>query len=118
VAGLASDAAAGAPPASPARIVEYGPSRVVIETRASQPGLAVLSDNWFPGWKATVDGRPTPIERVDYLVRGVRVPAGRSRIVMRYKPASFTAGLGLSIAGVAIALGGVLVLVLRRRRAR
>jgi membrane protein YfhO len=116
VAGLASDAA-GAPPPSPARIVSYGPSEVVLETRASRPGLAVLSDSWFPGWKATVDGRSTPIERVDYLVRGVRVPAGRSRIVMRYEPASFTAGLGLSIAGLAIALGGVLVLVMRRRRA-
>jgi hypothetical protein len=115
VAGLATDAA-GAPPPSPARIVSYGPSEVVLETQASRPGLAVLSDSWFPGWKATVDGRSAPIERVDYLVRGVRVPAGRSRVVMRYEPASFTAGLWLSVAGVAIALAGGAALVVRRRR--
>jgi uncharacterized membrane protein YfhO len=91
---------------------------VVLETDARAPGLAILTDSWFPGWTATVNGRDVPIERVDYLVRGVRVPAGRSRVVMRYEPASFTAGIAASGAGLALMLGGLATLALRRRRFR
>jgi uncharacterized membrane protein YfhO len=65
--------------------------------RARRAGLLVLTDVWFPGWKATVDGRDVPIERVDYLLRGVRVPAGAHRVEFRYEPASFTAGWIISL---------------------
>jgi hypothetical protein len=104
---------AAAPRPSPARIVSYSPKRVVLETRARGPGLAVLSDVHYPGWKATVNGRSRPIEQVDYLLRGVPVPAGRSRVVLRYEPASFRVGWVLSALGL---LASVAALVLARRR--
>ena len=72
------------------------------EVEARRRSLLVLTDVHFPGWKAWVDGRETEIERVDYLLRGVPVPAGAHRVELRYEPASWRAG---SIVSVLAALG-------------
>jgi hypothetical protein len=66
--------------------------RTVVQTAAPRPALLVLTDSWDPGWKATVDGRDTPLRRVDYLIRGVGVPAGSHRVELRYRPTSWRAG--------------------------
>ena len=78
--------------------------------------MLVLTDVQFPGWKATVDGRPADIERVDYLLRGVMVPEGTHRVELRYEPLSWR--LGWITSGVALALVGGLGLVGWRRRSR
>ena len=75
-----------------ARIVRYEPDRVELEAEATRRALVVLSDVHYPGWHATVDGREAPIERVDYLLRGVPVDAGAHRIVLTYRPASWRIG--------------------------
>jgi hypothetical protein len=75
-----------------ARIVRYEPDRVELSVRADRRALAVLSDVHFPGWHATVDGREAPIERVDYLLRGVAIDRGEHRIVFTYRPASWRIG--------------------------
>jgi Bacterial membrane protein YfhO len=72
-----------------AEIVRYEPDRVELSATADGRALVVLSDVHMPGWRATVDGRETPIERVDYLLRGVPVDAGEHRIVLEYRPASW-----------------------------
>jgi Bacterial membrane protein YfhO len=72
-----------------AEIVRYEPDRVELSATADGRALVVLSDVHMPGWHATVDGRETPIERVDYLLRGVPVDAGEHRIVLEYRPASW-----------------------------
>jgi len=115
--GLAREPSAARPPASsPARIVTYSPQRVVIETSARRPGLAVLSDVHYPGWSATVDGEERPIEQVDYVLRGVQVPAGRSRVELTYRPASARAGAWVSAAALFGLAGAGLVLLRRSRR--
>ena len=60
-------------------------------------GLAVLSDVHFPGWNATLDGSQVPIERVDYLLRGITVGPGEHRIVMTYEPWSWRLGWIVSL---------------------
>ncbi|MBA3261564.1 MAG: YfhO family protein [Thermoleophilaceae bacterium] len=75
-----------------AQILDYEAERVAVETDAGRPALLVLTDSWFPGWKATVDGEDTPVHRVDYVIRGVSVPAGRHTVEFRYEPASWRAG--------------------------
>ena len=89
VAGL-SDGPSG--PAGTSRIAAYEAERVELAARADRRALVVLSDVWFPGWRATVDGRDVPIERVDYLLRGVAVGPGEHRIVLEYRPWSWRAG--------------------------
>ena len=89
-----------------ARLDDYRAERASVSVRARRAGLLVLTDVWFPGWKATVDGRDVPIERVDYLLRGVRVPAGAHRVEFRYEPASFTAGWIISLVAL-MAIAGI-----------
>jgi hypothetical protein len=108
----------GEPAPSPARIVSYEPQKVVVEARARQPGMLVLSDVAYPGWKATVDGREEPIRRVDYLLRGVSVPAGDSRVEFTYAPGSARAGVWVSGGAVAVMLAACASLMAGRKRRR
>jgi hypothetical protein len=86
-----------------------------VEVTARGGGLVVLSDVYFPGWKATVDGEDAPIERVDYLLRGVAVGAGEHRIVMEYRPWSWRAGWIVSLLA-ALGLGAAMWQGARRWR--
>jgi hypothetical protein len=63
-------------------------------------GLLVLSDTWYPGWTATVDGTPAPIHEVNSALRGVAVPAGNHTIEMRYGPRSAIVGGTMTILGL------------------
>jgi len=85
----------------------------------STPGLLVQVDQWDPDWTATIDGTPVKVRRVNYLMRGIEVPAGVHRIRLRYLPASLQAGIRISLASAAAAmLLGIAGLFLGRRRAR
>ena len=99
-----------------ARITDYQHERVTIDTDAPGRRLLVLSDTWFPGWRATVDGSPVPIARANVAFRAVTVPAGRHRVVFDYAPTSLR--IGATMAAVALALiVGWTALDERRRRA-
>jgi hypothetical protein len=118
--GLAQGPARG--PAGPraatagsARLTLDGDERATVTATATAPSLVVLTDSYFRGWKATVDGRDAPIEHVDYLLRGVRVPAGTHRVEFRYAPSSFRVGWVLSVLGL-VALAALLAVGLRARR--
>src|SRR5262245_23390680 len=69
-----------------AEIVEYGPEHVRVRTRATRPGLLVLTDQFYPGWTATVDDAPVPIVRANVLFRGVPVPAGEHEVRFAFHP--------------------------------
>ncbi|MGD0999912.1 MAG: YfhO family protein [Candidatus Brocadiia bacterium] len=101
-----------APPASPATgartlagILEDAPDDVAVTAALEKPGWLVLRDNYFPGWKAEVDGAPARILRADYAFRAVALSAGSHRVVFRYRPGSFSWGIGLSLAALATAVG-------------
>ena len=114
ISGVPTSARAGAGSPGEARIAEYESEKVVVDSRASRSALLVLTDNWFPGWKASVDGEDAPVERVDYLLRGVRVPAGAHRVEFRYEPASWRASWIVS----ALALATILAVAAIGWRAR
>jgi hypothetical protein len=109
---------AGATGAGTARIVRDDPERVVVNASSPGDGLVVLGDTYFPGWKATVDGEEAPIDRVDYLFRGVRVGAGEHTVEFRYQPLSWTAGWIVSVVALAGLVVAIAVGVRRRRRGR
>ena len=77
------------------KITDYGAESLRISTFSGQPGILVLTDVFYPGWKAYVDGRETAVHRVNGLVRGIFLDRGRHEVVFAYRPASFTAGLYL-----------------------
>jgi hypothetical protein len=82
------------------------------------PGLFVLSDEWDPDWKATVDGTPAAIRRVDYLMRGVILGPGVHRVRFAYVPHALEAGIRISTLSLAltILLAGAGFVMSRRRK--
>jgi hypothetical protein len=86
-----------APGTSTARIVESGARRVVVEVDATDDGLLVLSDTYYPGWVARVDGEERPILPANLMFRAVPVVRGAQRVVFTYDPRSFRIGALVSI---------------------
>jgi hypothetical protein len=98
-----------------ARVTHYAPERVEIEVTVEAPGYLVLTDTWYPGWEATVDGVPVPIYRADLLFRAVAVRAGNHRVVFAFRPMSLRVGAGISLAGL-VGLGVAAALALSKAR--
>lgn len=67
-----------------------------LQIQAKGPGLLVLSEIAYPGWKVTIDGRPAQIIDVDGLFRGISVPDGEHKIILEFSPILFTVGIGVS----------------------
>jgi hypothetical protein len=107
-------AAAEDPSAVPggARILEEGPTRVIVESSSAEPGYLVLADTFYPGWKGSVDGEERPILRANTMFRAVAVPAGTHRVEFLYKPSSVRSGLMVTAAGLLLA--GILAVPRRR----
>lgn len=92
------------------------PEEVQVRVQAVRPALLVFAEAYFPGWTATLDGRPVDLLRVNYLFQGVEVPAGDHEVVFKYEPGSLR--LGLMASGVSVglwALGLGVALTLGRR---
>lgn len=95
-----------------ARIERYTPNRIEIATEADGPAWLVLNDVWFPGWRATVAGTPTPIRRANYLFRGVPISPGKQTVVFEFAPRSYELGRSISLGtlGALLACWGLLLL--------
>jgi hypothetical protein len=96
--------------AGSARVLRRPPGELVLEVSATGPGLLVVSQPFYPGWQAQVDGVLRPIIRADYLLQGVPIAAGSQRVVLTYKLSPVPAGISLT------ALIGCAVLVLLSHR--
>jgi len=86
------------------------PGSVYLDVEMACKGMLVVSDNWYPGWYAYVDGKPAEIWKVNIAIRGVVVGPGKHTITMSYRPLSVYLGLVLTLVGLAVAI------VLQRRR--
>jgi len=85
-----------------ANITDYHSNRLRIETSASTPTVLVLSEIFYPGWEAKVDGNPATIMVTDYLLRGVALSAGDHVVEMRYTAPEASKGAIISIISLVI----------------
>ena len=76
----------------------YGPNEVALVVRTPVPAYLMLSDVYYPGWRAKVDGAPTEVLRADYAFRAVVLLPGEHEIVMKFAPWTWAVGLGISVA--------------------
>ena len=92
-------------------IVRDAGERIVLRITAPARGFLVLTDQLYPGWRATVAGVPQPVLRANHAFRAVEVPAGVSEVEMRYRPRTVFVG---AVVTAVTALGALIVLARRR----
>jgi len=85
-------------------IVEYGLNRIRLAARVERPCIMVLSEIYYPDWRATVDGRAQQVMCADYCLRALTLDAGDHEIVFEMHPDVLRRSLALSIASLAIAV--------------
>jgi uncharacterized membrane protein YfhO len=78
------------------RSVKTDQDLIGVSVHAGAPGLLVLSEMYYPGWQATVNGKSARIWQVDGNLRAVAVPAGDTTVALRYRPAAILFGVWLS----------------------
>lgn len=87
-----------------AAIERYAPEEVVLSVEAESACIFIFQDNYYPGWKAYVDGREAPILKTDMGIRALELERGRHRVRMVYSPGSLKLGLLLTAAGLVLSL--------------
>jgi hypothetical protein len=101
---------------SDAKISSYSPNKVVVNVSSKNPGLLLLSDTYYPGWKAFINGGETKIFEADYSLRAVKIPGGKSTVSFVYDPLSFRAGLFVSLISVGIIFFGIIFVSQRNKK--
>lgn len=100
-------AADGADSLTPARITSYGINALALDVEAKRNGMLVLSEVWYPGWTATVDGAEAKVLRADWSLRGIPVAAGRHTVEVRFEPAPFRRGAVVTLVALLAAAAGL-----------
>lgn len=77
-------------------IKDYQENKVLLQTQSNSNQILVLTDNYYPGWKAFVDGKETRVYRANYSFRAIEVPSGMHGINFKYEPDSLKYGIILS----------------------
>lgn len=99
-----------------AEVTAYAPEAMTIQLRAPVDGLVVVSENFYPGWQATVDGQAVGILRANVTLRGIPVRAGARELKLWYDPLSLKIGAILSGVTLLSCLGALIFLTRRERR--
>jgi len=108
-------------PQKPARqsvtVERYSPDEMQIRAFMPESGWLVLTDTYYPGWEARVNGRESRIYRADCNFRAVELPPGNNSVVFMYRPFSIRIGLALTVTAALLAAFGLLISLLRERTA-
>jgi uncharacterized membrane protein YfhO len=85
----------------------YADERASYTVQIAAPGLLVVADAWYPGWRATVDGQPAEILRANLLYRAVALWPGRHEVVFEYAPQTWRIGMMISGAAALILIAAL-----------
>ena len=104
---------------STVKLTSYAPNALTYETSSSKDGVVVFSEIYYPGWQAYLDGQAVDHGRADYILRAMKVPAGKHKVEFKFDPQSIhtTENIAYVALGVLI-LGaiGVIVIEVRKRK--
>ncbi len=103
-----------------AHVTRYDPGHISVELGTPPPAGAVLvvSENYYPGWSATVDGKTAPLGLADYAFLGVVLPKGARTVDLTFDSPPYRHGRVITLIGLTLALGVIVLgsLLSRRRR--
>jgi hypothetical protein len=86
------------------KLISYKPSKIILECEVLDDGFLYVSDTYYPGWKAYVNGKETPIYRANLAFRAIEIPIGKHAVVFKYVPISFYSGILLTMIGIALCI--------------
>lgn len=101
--------------------IERTPNRMSLEVSTEDPALLVIADNWFPAWRAEIDGTPVDILRAYHSLRAIPVSPGEHQVVLTYRSVLLERSLWISIIlffGIAGAAAFDVLRMFRSRRTR
>lgn len=101
--GAGDEVSSGEDEVGTASLLHENGRTITIALEADTTGWLVLTDSWYPGWQATLDGTPQPILRANAAFRAVEVPGGHHTVVFTYRPRSIVWGTALSLLSVVMA---------------
>lgn len=95
----------------PVHVTRYAPGDIQIDIASPPPaGTAlIVSENYFPGWKAMVDGKSAPTDRAQYNLIGVDLPAGAKHVVLHFDDAAYRRGKVVTLLALALSLALVVL---------
>lgn len=106
----ALDAISSPATAPDVEVSRESPARLTIDVNTAAPGLLVVSEWDYPGWRATRNGIPAELLTTNYALQGIMLPAGKHQVVLQYAPWDVPVGMGISlltvVAGTLAALRG------------
>ncbi len=85
---------------SAVRVLTYENNRIVLEVSTPETAFLFMSESYYPGWQAYINGKREEILRANYVFRAIPVPPGIHRVEVVYRPLSFKVGLGITLATV------------------
>jgi len=92
------------------------PNRVEVDIDVAVPSMLVLTEVWYPGWSAVIDGKQAKIYRVNYCQRGIWLDKGNHHIELEFRPLAWRIGAGISLGTIGLMIGLLTLSGLRRRR--
>lgn len=88
--------------AATTKVINLSDTQLEVKISSKSPAFLVLSDVYYPGWQAKIDGVKAKIFQTNYVLRGVQVPAGMHTVQFEFKPVSFHIGVGISAASLVL----------------
>jgi hypothetical protein len=105
----------GGPATGEVTWTERGINRMSLDVRSDGPALLILADNWFPSWRARVDGADAPVLRAYHTLRAVPVEPGQHTVELYYDSPLLRKSLLLSLASLGLLIAVAVVSLLRSR---
>lgn len=94
-------------------ITAYEPNQLNYDVNSKNGGVIVFSEIYYPGWKATVDGKEVEIGRVNYVLRAIRVEGGSHKVELSFFPTTITVTDTIAYCAFALLILGIIFIILR-----
>lgn len=92
-------------------ITKYAPNHLEYDAESSKGGIVVFSEIYYPGWKATVDGKDVEVGRVNYVLRAINVPAGKHKVVLDFHPQTLKTTETIAYVAFAVLIVALLAII-------
>lgn len=98
------------------KLEKYAPNHLEYTVRSKNGGVVVFSEIFYPGWKATMDGQPVEIGRVNYILRAIQVKGGQHKVVLDFHPSSISVTETVAYAALLLLLLAIVFVIYRKVR--